>query len=239
MIFSLQTQALALTRPKSELVLSLAADNNASPSNLQHHSSSQHSNSKTAISPRDSVAHINEVKIQNIDHTKNPLINFGSHEKLPYSEHTNDHKHEQQQSQPSLSSQKQQVKSISHQSQSNLSKDSRISPKTNCFHSETTLAADDSKSGNNQPHQHQQHQQPQQQQISGVSDNCPTTTPLAVKLNISAATSPLIENGGGSASSTAYIQEKYLPSSTTSPSDLRKEFDSKVNGELHFLFLIL
>lgn len=53
---------------------------------------------------------------------------------------------------------------------------------------------------------------------------------------MSAATSPLIENGVGSASSTAYIQEKYLPSSTTSPSDLRKEFDSKVNGKLHFIF---
>lgn len=139
----MQTQALALTRPKSELVLSLAADNNASPPNLQHHSSSQHSNSKAAISsPGDSVTHSNEIKIQNVDHTKNPLINFGSHEKLPYSEHTNDHQHEQQQSQSylsSLSSQKPQAKSISHQSQLNLSKDARISPKTNCFHAETNF----------------------------------------------------------------------------------------------------
>lgn len=63
-------------------------------------------------------------------------------------------------------------------------------------------------------------------------------TPLAVnlKLNaaISAATSPLIENGNGAgaANPNVFLPEKFLPSTAASPSDLRKEYDvTKVNGK--------
>lgn len=161
-----------------------------------------------------------ENKASNVEHIKNQLINFGAHEKATHidvREELKQQKSTSQQQQQQLHQQQQQQQ-LQH-SQSNAT-EMRVSPKTNCFNlsgasaqSDTALASTDDNTisgGNNH-----------QQQLTG---NCPPTTPLAA---ISTATSPLIENG----TTTAYMQEKYLPSSTTSPSDLRKEFDAKVNGE--------
>lgn len=161
-----------------------------------------------------------ENKAPNVDHIKNQLINFGSHEKATH----NDIRDELKQQKSTNQQHQQQQPPIQQQSQLQQSNASemRVSPKANCFNlsgasaqSETALATADDNTisvGNNH-----------QQQITG---NCPPTTPA-----ISTATSPLIENGTTAAAAAAYMQEKYLPSSTTSPSDLRKEFDAKVNGK--------
>ncbi|XP_031620427.1 uncharacterized protein LOC116338969 isoform X2 [Contarinia nasturtii] len=221
-----QTQALALTRPKSESVLSLQNDSASSSGNSgnkdiiyerqsqqQIQQQQQSTQKQQTLAQQERASPLNcENKAPNVDHIKNQLINFGSHEKLTHNDELK------------------QRKSSSTNQQSNAS-EIGVSPKTNCFNllgasvqSETALASSDdntisggSGNGNNQ------------QLTTG---NCPPTTPLAA---ISSATSPLIDGQNGTtaaaaaAVAAAYMQDKYLPSSTTSPSDLRKEFDAKVN----------
>lgn len=147
---------------------------------------------------------------------------------------------------------KQQQQQHKQQQQQSSSICERISPKTNCFNLTSAAAAvtdDNTISGNHQHHHHHLHHQQQQQQQQHhqrhqqINENSAPATPLAVnlKLNaaISTATSPLIENGNGS----TYLHEKFLPSSTTSPSDLRKEYDvTKVNGkctQTKYIILVL
>lgn len=240
-IIIFQTQALALTRPKSDLVLTLqnetpSLSGNENVANMQHQQplsySSTSSIQKQSIEQKALLS--NENKAQNMDQGKNQLMNFGSHEKPSHNNvqyQQEQHQTHQPQHQPQHQQQQQQqkqIKPLANQQQSITNVEARVSPKTNCFNisavpmqTETALASTDDNtiSGNSN------------QQSN--NDNCPPTTPLAVNLKLNStiptATSPLIENGNNSAS--AYMQEKYLPSSTTSPSDLRKEFDAKVNGE--------
>lgn len=179
---------------------------------------------QTSVQQEQSSPLNSENKAPNVDHIKNQLINFGSHEKATHNDIREELKQQkssnQQQQQQQQHHHQQQQQQQQAQQQSSNANEMRVSPKSNCFNlsgasaqSETALASADDNTisvGNNH-----------QQQITG---NCPPTTPLAA---ISTATSPLIENG----TAAAYMQEKYLPPSTTSPSDLRKEFDAKVNGK--------
>lgn len=196
-----------------------------------------------------------ENKTQNVEQVKNQLMNFGSHEKLSHNDvqYQEQLKQEhQQQSQPQSLQQHQQqqqqtkqAKPLGQQQVANANVDTRVSPKNNCFSLPADLVStdDNAMSGSNQQQQHHHHHHHHQ---STTNDNCSPPTPLAVNLKLNAvlpttATSPLIENGGSSISVannnvTAFMQDKLLPSSTTSPSDLRKELDAKANGKLVHLF---
>lgn len=215
-----QTQALALTRPKSELSLS-----------LHNNSVSLSGNSISSLGGRLPIGN-------NLDGNLGGSSNTGNTAPLT----RNDASPKQQQhlmsKQPSTSP--------------HASSNERISPKTNCFNLSSATAAaaaavtaasatdDNSISTNHQQANHQS--QPHQVSTSHLqqsNDNSASTTPLAVnlKLNsaISTATSPLNENGNGPSAAT-YLSEKFLSTSTISPSDLRKDYDvSKVNGENIFV----
>lgn len=223
-----QTQALALTRPKSELSLSLHND-----------SVSLVGNSIPSLGGALAIGN-------HVDGGRGSGSHVGISVAPSRSGPSPKQQHQPQQ-QPTMSNK--QPSTPPHAGPTE-----RFSPKTNCFNLSSAAAAvaaaaaaasatdDNSISSNHQQANHQsQPHQVSSAHLQQTSDNSASTAPLAVnlKLNsaISTATSPLNENGNG-ASAATYLSEKFLSTSTLSPSDLRKDYDvSKVNGEIFFQYL--